>query len=327
MSSPHGTRAAERSPRGSGCSNSRQIELNDSKLLRGLNELPSELRNASPPQLRVGSQPHRRVVRRATPYSTARQVWIDKIVLQKVPLRIDFENGFGFDHQTLVYSSGSLEMMPGLKVHARITGQSPDDGDTGFRRALVRVEFNPSRVAYLDPADGHIHGGDLCDILGEPMTRLFAEYGMPNTDLLAPGVFATRLDLARDFDLGDVPAGRLLHELHQTDCRKGMYAWLGRELYDNRPVNMLKIERQAWKIVLYDQKSLHGPDFPTDLRCELRLLKGRHGKRWNVRRPEYVSPWLASSLLRHYFNFTVCSARTPSGRLDFDEGRLVEASV
>jgi hypothetical protein len=287
------------------------------------------------------SRKHRRVVRGPAPRSIEEKVcieekvYIDKIRLGNVPLLLDFDNEFGFHHEKLIGSSKKVKCPGGQTIWMKIiAGASEEDSvpregatkeeavATGFRSVRATVDFNPSRFVHPNPRDGYITARELPRVLNTIMPVVFRGLGIEWIDLNALGVRVQSIDLARDFQIRRADLERLFHDIRKTRWRYRPTL----ELINTagEPDNTLRCRRRPYQIQLYDQKQCHESDFPTDLRCEMRIHRTNYPRYWDLTKISAITPQEVLRILRGTFKDRVpFGAMTSQGRLDFHSGELV----
>jgi hypothetical protein len=278
----------------------------------------------------------RRIIRGPTPESIEESVYIDKLRLANVPLLIDSDNAFGFHHENLIGSKKTMKLANGQTIWIKISDDPieedsvPEEGATeeeifatAFRRAYATVDFNPSRFVFSNPAEGYINARQLPSVLDRAMPRQFEKLGIPRIDFNDLGVRIRSIDIARDFSVHGANIDTLFHDIRKN-------SWSRRPTLElinkaGEPDNTLRHRRLAYQIQLYDQKVCHGTDFPTDLRCELRVLRPSYPGSWDLRQTSSITPREVTRVLRMTFERRVpFGAQTSLGRLDFPRGELVK---
>jgi hypothetical protein len=246
------------------------------------------------------------------------EVYIDKIRFWNVPLNI-----------TSYARLGLKGLYPGAP------GKIPIDGDTLFIRinkigsgaatftpVKASLEFNPSRLVYPNPRDGHIHGDQLEDLLRVAIPCLFRKLGQA-VDLFDHGVGVCQLHIARDHRLPpqlDVEA--FLKELGEIRSDARQRATLWRPRGDDGQWSTLAVSTRTspWRMSAYDRSKVHeGCD---GLRTELQLSKGR-ANGWDFRRADDITSASVTELLGKLFNHVKFGEPTSLGRLDLLCGELV----
>lgn len=260
-------------------------------------------------------------------------MYVDKIRLGKIRATFNVGNAWGFGTEFVVGNKGSVKLQDGQTIWMRVDrrlktesvpprwGSPPDDQHPDRRTVEVTLEFNPSRFLYPNPHDGSLPTTLLIPLLRKMPKSVFQGLGLSNMSLLHPEVRLVRIDLARDFTIGDVPPPKIFEKIRRTPWRYRPTL----KVYNKagEPDNTLEVERDAFNIKLYDQKVLQGYDFPTDLRCEMNVKRAKYPGGWDIRSPESWTPDVLTNVLRECFLRRVpFGAQTSAGRLDLGKGRL-----
>ena len=254
-----------------------------------------------------------------------KELIVDKLALRNVPILFDSSNELGLDMKFVdgIRQRRSAKLPNGAKIHLGKLRIGRDDSEHPDLVAVeVRIEFNPSRVVFLNRLDGDIYVDQLPAAL-DALTRFLESCGVV-VDFQDLRVRVQRIDFARDFLLGDTPATAVIEsQFYDIDRPRAPKGHMYRKQRLGEPVEGFQLSSTNYRAKVYDLKRRHGPEVASDLRFEFSITKSRYGRYWDFRDLDKVTPSEAGRVVEHHFDRLRFGARTEYGYLDLHKGKLL----